>query len=120
MELENERKLLVRLLTEACRTLGVKIDTPFLVVDADGVQKEYPAFIPEFGSVCGTAVDVLSAPRTERESGLGTPGGSDYVCRSYINLASIQPEPLKYVKEMLEEWGYYGKAENTPIFFVQR
>ncbi len=110
----------MHVLTQVCHKLGVRIVSPYRALGQEGREIIYPAFIPEFGSVLGTVVDVLEAPRTAREVGLGDQGSENYVGRSFLNLTSIQLDPLKYVTEMLDEWGYYGDAEKTPQFMRSR
>lgn len=68
----------------------------------------------------GTVVDVLEAPRTERESDLGVYGNDTYINRSYVNLCSIQEDPVSAVTEMLEEWGYCGPPETAPAFLKRK
>jgi hypothetical protein len=91
---------------KASMDLSFKIISPYYI-EINGKEKEIFAFLPRYGSIKGTLVELTSEPDFKTDSDIICFAKENNIFCSFINMKSCLKYDQDYFKETLEDWGGY-------------
>ena len=92
---------------KASLSLSFKIITPYAIY-IRGLKKDVFAFLPEYGSVIGTIINLTSPPNYEVDQDVIEWAKEKQCFYSFISIDDCQKYDEDYFKEILEDWIRYG------------
>jgi hypothetical protein len=101
---------------DASQRLQFRIVAPY-VLEVEGQTANCIAFLPDFGGPAGMIIGALIGPDLKRDSELLKLARKKELFSSFVNLLGWLSYDEALFKEALEDWGYYGRAENCPSWF---
>jgi hypothetical protein len=93
----------------ASKIFGFKIITPYRII-VDGLEKEAFGFLPEYGTLKGTLVQLTSPPNFETDEDISKWAKENNFSCSFINIEMYLEYNEARFKDTLEDWGkfYYS------------
>jgi len=110
-EKNKENEKLIKAWEKASKDLDIQIETPFLLKTDNG-EIRYDLLIKNFGSELGTLIIT-----TDNMSEFDKAEKFGFYC-SALNPFYYENYDRENYIETLTDWGYFGKQENKPEWYV--
>lgn len=114
MNKDEQIKLMSGNWKNAASDLGVNIETPYALKDADGVEVQCVAYLPDFGGSNGMVVGVIHPPDFRADGRLISVARSRNLGYSFINFEAYKHYNKEEFKIALIDWGFSGDQSHRP------
>ncbi len=105
---------IVKVFRTAARDLGFRFSAPYDLRLADGTTRRFLGLVHGFGAKNGTLIDAEASafPQPDQLSASGY----------YYSLLtdSYAVYDAKFIRETLDDWGYFGGLTDMPEWFAKR
>jgi hypothetical protein len=103
---------------EACRRLGVRIVAPY-ILEVGQEKLTCIGFLPNFGKSKGMIIAAMDLPSVKPNRRLAHLAGEFGLFCSHVNATPFATGKIeeRVFTEALEDWGYFGPANECPSWF---
>jgi hypothetical protein len=114
MNVEEKMKMVCEAWSAAVTALSIKIQQPYVIYTANGIEISCLAYLPDFGGPKGMVMFLYSLGSSEIDKARKSAAESQGLFYSFISDEFYKRYDEKEFKEALADWGYFGNEDHRP------